>query len=982
MRKLTQLFAALFILVTCSVTLRAQPQAEWLHYSNSTTPTCMIEDGPYLWVGSDAGLVRFDRRVDTFTVFYPENSSLPYLYVTCLTRDTRGRIWAGTLNGGIAVYDHGSWSVYNTTNSALTTDVVGGLAADSVGRVWVASNSGLIKFDDNGSTRYSTSNSPLQHDGIYCVGADRSGNVWISTRYTTNETDLFKFDGQSSWESHGSSTDIGYRGEEAHSMLVSRDGSLWIGDEGYLCHLVGRSWTVVEAQPEYNGPAYNYVFALAEDTVGAIWASTGYGAGRWDGANWSTFDRYGKANYPFERCRGIVYDSSEMWFAGYEDGGLARWKDSAWTVFDSLSLSTIGRGFGGITTITAMTHDTKGRYWFGARFHAGLYMFDGTRWSDYSKITRGATVMSLCADSSGNVWIGLGPNDTSGGVIKFDGIQPQYFDLEAVVNNSNVVSALAYDKAGVLWIGTQWHGNTGFPSGVVRYDGSTWKSYSSSDRTLPWGEVNSLAVSDNGDLWAGLWYKGIARFNGNSWTFYDPTNSALPSDQIFGLTVTPAGELWAATLSGGAHFDGSKWIPYTSSNSGILDGLSGVGSDSYGNIWFTTFSTTGGGVCRFDGSSWQTFDPENSKIGARLMESAIRGEDGEMWFGTYDVGVIRYVPGRSPLTGPGRRTLTIACSLKPIEFTVDLTNASSLAYHLRSVDAVDPSIVVTPATPLPIEFAPGETKSIALRIVGTPAMGQPLVLRFDNGSQTAVTDTIDVNVQPVQAVGRIDLVSASDSLRPQFDVSSRTPLAEFQAQTLIIHIRSSNEDVISIDRSSIAISSGFASVSIQGIQPEQSGYAVTVYSGAPIAGLPDQPMLNFTASRFVTAKDSAFLSAEYEIPGLQCAEWNTDSIDATRLAGCGSTIISRFLRQVSILSDASISAHDGEVIATIDATHSATVNYALYDIIGNRVSGGSAAVAKGRSRFAISGRLPSGIYTARFSTDNGEIRSARVSIAK
>jgi ligand-binding sensor domain-containing protein len=685
----------IFVLATLFVVsgLYAQSVQTWQHYSDSNTPECLIQDGPFLWVGTDGGLIKFDKSVDTFAIFNPQNSGLSINSVVSLTRGKDGSIWAGTRGGGLASLQGGVWSTYTTKNSQLPSDWVSALAADSLGRIWVGTNGGLVKIENGIWTIYSTANTQFLSNAIDALATDPQSNVWISTtdyHQVAGKYSLLKFDGASAWEFHDAITDQGFDvNSNISSLLIAKNGDLWLGMEGYLDHIHNRVWDSRDVVPEYNGAAYDYVRGLAEDNAGGIWVSTQYGAGRFDGTKWTDTLKIETNTFPYLRSDGVVFDHGDVWFISSnmdpQDGnGLALLRNGKWSRFDSLSNCPLTENW-----LTAMTIDSKGRYWFGERNLSRVSMFDGKSWTYFDGITQGAYTMSMCADSSGNVYIGTGYSSTTStwvGLIKFDGVTPQYLDLNALIHHSNVISALAYNKQGVLWIGTQYQGNSLLPSGLVKYDGTNFTQYDYSPTTLPEGEVSSLVVDPKGGVWVATWYGGIAHFDGAStWVDYHAANSAIPSDQVFKVDKAQNGDIWIATLSGAAKWNGTSWRAFTTGNSGIIANLATCGVDSKGNVWFGAFNGSGGlgGATEFDGTNWTTFTPANSAIGSNLMENIMGGRNGDVWFETYDIGIIRYNPDgfKSPcLSKMARLSLTDNASQTSIQLNAGDTVRSVVAF--------------------------------------------------------------------------------------------------------------------------------------------------------------------------------------------------------------------------------------------------------------------------------------------------------------
>jgi ligand-binding sensor domain-containing protein len=84
---------------------------EWVIYNrhNSGLPaggiSSMAARGQVLWIGTGSGLVRYDGT--TWTTYNRENSGLPEDVVLSVGIDAQGKIWAGTLSGGVAVFTPG-----------------------------------------------------------------------------------------------------------------------------------------------------------------------------------------------------------------------------------------------------------------------------------------------------------------------------------------------------------------------------------------------------------------------------------------------------------------------------------------------------------------------------------------------------------------------------------------------------------------------------------------------------------------------------------------------------------------------------------------------------------------------------------------------------------------------------------------------------------------------------------------------------------
>ena len=82
---------------------------------------------------------------------------------------------------------------------------------------------------------------------------------------------------------------------------------------------------------------------------------------------------------------------------------------------------------------------------------------------------------------------------------------------------------------GYLWISTE-------DSGIVRYDGTSYKTYNKHNGLLPANFINHLKVDTSGVFWMAS-DTGFIRWDRNTWTIYDTTNSAIPTTSIYSISI-------------------------------------------------------------------------------------------------------------------------------------------------------------------------------------------------------------------------------------------------------------------------------------------------------------------------------------------------------------------------------------------------------------------------------------------------------------
>lgn len=98
----------------------------------------------YIWIGTHAGLVRYDSR--SFRVFRHEPEqpgSLPANDVSALLVDRAGRLWVGGEGTGLNLYESGDgsfrhWLHDPKQQGSLSANDVMAIAQDNAGTIWVA----------------------------------------------------------------------------------------------------------------------------------------------------------------------------------------------------------------------------------------------------------------------------------------------------------------------------------------------------------------------------------------------------------------------------------------------------------------------------------------------------------------------------------------------------------------------------------------------------------------------------------------------------------------------------------------------------------------------------------------------------------------------------------------------------------------------------------------------------------------------------
>gem|GEM_PF-327355 len=258
-----------------------------------------------------------------------------------------------------------------------------------------------------------------------------------------------------------------------------------------------------------------------------------------------------------------------------------------------------------------------------------LQVVELNKWKHYSNAFVDG-LFSIVVDEENNVWYG-----TRKGVVKFDGTNWTIYNTSNSGLAHNYVRSIAIDKEGNLWFGTGG-------GGASKFDENNWITYNTSSSGLVSNYIYAISADQEGNIWFGT-YSGVSKFDGTTWTAYNTSNSGLASNQINSIAVDQDGNLWFGTNGKGvSKFDDTNWATYDTSNSGLANNyVRPIVMDQEGNLWFG-FATSGHGVSKFDGTNWNSYDTSNSGLENDRVQRISVDHKGNLWFSTWGGGVSKF----------------------------------------------------------------------------------------------------------------------------------------------------------------------------------------------------------------------------------------------------------------------------------------------------------------------------------------------------
>jgi len=532
----------------------------------------------------------------------------------------------------------GHFTNFNTEHGLALASIAGGMM-DSKGRLWFGTMGGGVScYDGLEFTNFGTDQG-LNHT-INCIVEDKNQNLWFST-YSTG---IFKYDGT---RFVNFTTKDGLADNVVFGMTVDKNGNLWCATYGGACRFDGKQFTTIDTS---KGLPVNNVNMINEDSKGVLWFITfGGGICRYDGKKIETFttDDGLPTNYmlcSFEDSKGTY------WFGSYEKG-ICTYDGNKFTSINNsqrfsnsiieeiaedengnIWFATFGQGvvrydgadFTAFTTeeglagnaVKSITKDKHGNLWFGT-FGGGLSRYNGGALNVFTqrKGLSGVYIRDVVEDKDGDLWLGTDGN----GFKKYDGRYFTTYTTDQGLAN-NTVDRFFIDKSKIIWIGTQ--------GGLSRFDGNTFTNYTVSQGLAEDG-ISDFVQDKNGDLWIGT-FNGVNHFDGKSFSTYR-TDQGLVGNSIKCMYKDRHENIWFGTVEGGVScFDGKQFINFTTKQGLPGNYILDIKEDRMGNLWFCSTD----GIGRYDGHSFLNFNASNG-LPENLVCNFVEDDDGLIWLGTY-----------------------------------------------------------------------------------------------------------------------------------------------------------------------------------------------------------------------------------------------------------------------------------------------------------------------------------------------------------
>lgn len=556
----------------------------------NTVPFLLQSRNGFLWIGTEAGLARFDGYA--FQTFdHATTRGFPNAEVRCLleTRSATplgddtiaGAIWIGT-GDGLVRWLEGRPSFFST-REGLPSNAIQGLVQTSDGTLWVNTEQGMAHWNGQKFQVAPTAGSPAGL--ITSMAADGTGGLWVGT---PSGVAVLR---QGKWLS---ANQFGISSSQTASLVnANANGDVLVanGDGAFL--LSGGKFSTVLEKGELPREAVSFLRRLSNGTIAVASKSVVVVIHpRQASAPNANIERFmiGK-DFPGSRIEVIYPDREASLWIG-TNHGMARLSMEGATASEkqagySVQLLPTSDPLAS-NAVVSFLEDREGDLWVGAET-AGLQIFRESRFRTLGTregLSSDATT-AIIEDRTHFLWIGTrdsGVNRITEDTATGSKDSPS---LPAIVFNtagglvSNVVLALASAPNGDVWVGT--------PDGLNRIHQESGRhqisTFTSADG-LPDDFIRSLLCAEDGSLWVGT-RRGLTHLDHSHFHTFTQLDG-LGSDLVGAMVETHEGDLWIATLNGLSRMHKGAIRNYTTADGLPSNVITALDVTPDGTLWIGT----------------------------------------------------------------------------------------------------------------------------------------------------------------------------------------------------------------------------------------------------------------------------------------------------------------------------------------------------------------------------------------------------------
>lgn len=509
----------------------------------------------YIWIATESGLNRFDGR--QFTVYNKSNSGLSSNELNALLADpTEDKVWIGTQRDGLCCFDYATETItaLKSPDDGLISNDIPYLAAAADSGIWITHyHMGVQHFDPkrNVFRNYDRSSIPHLPWGCWTAMEDGRGNLYIGhVKDGLSIVDIKRKTLRNFRHRAGDPSSL--PGDEVYSLCIDRDKNVWVGTN--------------------QGAA---LFRPATDKFISFRHKKGDAQSLLPG---TVMDIKQMKN-------GNIRFATNMGGISVLDLQSNTFTDARNIRFSNITVTNDEYGLTG-AYVRRLLQDSFGNLWIGS-YRDGLdfishepNIFNRLHYTaEKQGKSRYKQVWSLCLDHKGQLWMG-GESELA---VSKQGEQLRIIPLPtSTLHPHAYVRAIHEDRQHRIWVGT-WE------AGLFYYEPEKRRFTSISKEGLP-ADVRCLSEAPDGKLWIGT-RTGVYSYHHEKLMSEEELNAQLTDLLVQDICRDAHGRLWVGTFGKGVFIftpQGKLLLNHQKGNGFPSNAVNAFTTDSQGRIWAAT----------------------------------------------------------------------------------------------------------------------------------------------------------------------------------------------------------------------------------------------------------------------------------------------------------------------------------------------------------------------------------------------------------
>ncbi|MGO4920984.1 two-component regulator propeller domain-containing protein [Maribacter spongiicola] len=584
--------------------------------NNSIVNTLFIDSNDNIWVGSNEGLNKYDKKLDLFHNIPISKNELTDkdLPVFSIGEDFNGSLFIGTPAHGLYklnVIDNSIEEIKDEAGSLGTQSVINTIVPLKNGDMLIGSTAGLFKYDKGDNVlkpkKINTENGVLLTDyAIQSIIIDANENIWLGT-FTKG---LFKV--RKEINDRYTAGIFSFTDKRIFDIKILPDNTV-------ICATENDGLFVLDSK---GNPIYNY-----------------------------TYDKSDPKRIRSNSIWSIFVDSQERIWLGYYNKGISVY-DKYYDKFSDIESLPYSNNSLQSPSVTGIAQGTDNQLWIGMdgggidkyNLDTKQFIHISDNFTTNSESLKSLDVQTLFLDKQENLWAGT----WSSGIFYLPngGKSFKKFSIETTNQSltSNSITSFSEDSKGVIWIGTYFGGLHSYDPKIREFN-----HHASDSLNTPLGKeghIRTVLVDHLDQIWIGGPY-GIVKANwsdDNKLQFTVLNNLISENSDIQGtinarsLFEDSSNNIWLGTYGKGLckiSLEENKVNWFDADDGLLLDNISSIIEDNNQNIWVS--GETGLAMLDTKTKKFSNYNKEDGLLANNFNYNAVtKDKNGILYFGNYE----------------------------------------------------------------------------------------------------------------------------------------------------------------------------------------------------------------------------------------------------------------------------------------------------------------------------------------------------------